>query len=77
MAPKNPFDHPVGPRRLVPGTDVDDATFRSHPGGKGAAFETRTVVGDDSERPDLLGGGIGEILDPENPEQRLDLVEGG
>jgi hypothetical protein len=29
---EEPFDHPVGPGRLVPGTDVDDVAFRSHPG---------------------------------------------
>ncbi len=64
---EEPFDHPVGPGCLVPGTDVNDVTFGSHPGGGSGRFEARSVVGDDPQRPDLPGVGIGEVLDPKIP----------
>lgn len=33
------FDCAVGPWRLLPGPDMDDVTFRGHPGSESSRFE--------------------------------------
>ena len=35
------------------------------------------VVGDEAQRGDLTGGGVGEVLDPGDAQQGLDFGEGG
>jgi hypothetical protein len=72
---EEPLDHAVGPRRLLPRADMDQMSFRSDPRRKADGFETGPVVGDKLQFVDFTGVGVGEILDPGDPHEGLDLTK--